>query len=593
MKMALSFISLPALIILLAGFGCNGKSSYICEPGETQECFCPSGENGAQVCREDRTGWEDCECEEPSDAGTDGEEIDIADMPEDEVVELHDPMDEDLVEEDSSMEPLDDEPGEEPPMDAELDEIEEEAAEDVAGEDVVEEDPYAEDFIEEDGGGEDAAEEDMAEEEGPFCGNGIKEGEEVCDGDDLGGETCIIRGFGAGILGCLGDCTDFDLSGCSADCTDHPDFTPCIVETDPDRDYDICIGGECLSPGCGDATCNPPGPHFPLPDTNQRACYDETYEIVCPSPPGDSDCAITYWCGQDAQYGWDTEHEESERFAVAEPGPDGEPVVTDNVTGLDWQGCSAGQSGSDCSTGSPSTYSWQDALVYCDGLAWGGHDDWRLPDRYEFQSIEDYGSPDPSIDTAAFPQTLSPHFWSSSSYAGSSSDAWLVYFNGGAVHNSTKDRVFAVRCVRLGSIGEEGRFTVETESEPVVTDNVTGLEWQGCPAGQSGSDCSTGSYTMRSRRDAMRLCEGLEWAGYEDWYLPDIKELTSIVDDHTVDPSINTSAFPGTPSVCFYSSSSYAGAPLSTWSVHFGSGCVNGFYTSGSGTAVRCVRRGP
>ncbi len=50
--------------------------------------------------------------------------------------------------------------------------------------------------------------------EGGYCGDGEINGPEVCDGEDLGGETCESQGFYGGTLACLADCTGFDTSGC-------------------------------------------------------------------------------------------------------------------------------------------------------------------------------------------------------------------------------------------------------------------------------------------------------------------------------------------------------------------------------------------
>jgi hypothetical protein len=46
------------------------------------------------------------------------------------------------------------------------------------------------------------------------CGDGTKQAAEVCDGDDLGGATCMSQGLGAGTLTCGADCQSFDTSGC-------------------------------------------------------------------------------------------------------------------------------------------------------------------------------------------------------------------------------------------------------------------------------------------------------------------------------------------------------------------------------------------
>lgn len=50
----------------------------------------------------------------------------------------------------------------------------------------------------------------------PECGNNLSEPGEVCDGTDLGGESCQSRGFDFGDLYCLGDCSGFDESGCGS-----------------------------------------------------------------------------------------------------------------------------------------------------------------------------------------------------------------------------------------------------------------------------------------------------------------------------------------------------------------------------------------
>jgi hypothetical protein len=51
---------------------------------------------------------------------------------------------------------------------------------------------------------------------GAVCGDDTVEGREVCDGDDLGDETCESQGFGSGRLACADDCSAFDTSACVA-----------------------------------------------------------------------------------------------------------------------------------------------------------------------------------------------------------------------------------------------------------------------------------------------------------------------------------------------------------------------------------------
>jgi formylglycine-generating enzyme len=375
-------------------------------------------------------------------------------------------------------------------------------------------------------------------------------------------------------------------------CVDKPDFTLCNVVTSPDRSYDICVGGVCVSPGCGGEACNVPGPHFRLADTNQRKCYDNSSEMMaCPVS-----CEAFY--GQDSQYGWDMHHPASARF-TRNTSTANQPVVQDNVTGLAWQGCAAGLSGNDCEVppdaGAADTPTWQEALAYCDALDWGGHQDWRLPDPHELDSIVDAGRSVPAIDTSAFPVIgmLWNSFWSSSSVAGSPSEAWIVQLAYGESGFGNKNGTANVRCVRGGSPSTAVGFTRNTTvpNQPVVLDNATALVWQGCAAGLNGSACdsdSAGTYTWQG---ALAYCESLDWGGHQDWRLPDRKVLRSIADNRLNSRAIDLAAFPATPLDNFWSSTSYAGGS-GAWCVNSSNGVVASF-GKGQTYFVRCVRGGP
>jgi hypothetical protein len=118
-------------------------------------------------------------------------------------------------------------------------------------------------------------------------------------------------------------------------------------------------------------------------------------------------------------------------------------TVTDNVTGLMWQQAVPSD-----------TSAWVDAVAFCSTLPLAGHNDWRLPSFIELESIVDYGQFNPSINGAYFPSTPSLYFWSSSSVAGSPSNAWFVNFYLGTTLNSDeyessyKSASNYVRCVR-------------------------------------------------------------------------------------------------------------------------------------------------
>jgi hypothetical protein len=79
-----------------------------------------------------------------------------------------------------------------------------------------------------------------------------------------------------------------------------------------------------------------------------------------------------------------------------------------------------------------------------------GFNDWRVPTLKELMTISRKGVRNPSIDSNYFPNTRSSKYWSSSPYAGSSSNAWLVYFNYGNGSNANRNNSNAVRLVRGG-----------------------------------------------------------------------------------------------------------------------------------------------
>ena len=121
-----------------------------------------------------------------------------------------------------------------------------------------------------------------------------------------------------------------------------------------------------------------------------------------------------------------------------------------------------------------------------------------------------------------------------------------------------------------------------------TTDNRTGLMWvkDGNSAG-----CYYGSNL--SWDSAIAFCEGLTYAGYSDWRLPNVRELESIVDAGQNSLAINTTYFLNTKSYIWYwTSSTYAPLTSCAWYLDFVDGVVDYSYKSYGGN-VRCVRGGP
>ncbi len=187
----------------------------------------------------------------------------------------------------------------------------------------------------------------------------------------------------------------------------------------------------------------PPAPSG-LPDTGQSKCYGFVENQGWVELP----CAEVQCQGQDGSYAMGCPSEG--RFVDNLDG-----TVTDNCTGLQWQKDTADVNGDgklsperDGGDADP----WCDALAYCENLSFAGHDDWRLPDVRELQSIVDYGRYDPAIDPVF--GAFSSVYWSSTSGADFPDLAWSVSFYVGFVDNGFGEDVkvypFHVRAVRTG-----------------------------------------------------------------------------------------------------------------------------------------------
>lgn len=124
------------------------------------------------------------------------------------------------------------------------------------------------------------------------------------------------------------------------------------------------------------------------------------------------------------------------------------------------------------------------------------------------------------------------------------------------------------------------------EGGAVVRHETTGLEWRRCPEAMTwnGSNC-TGTPSWMHWQAAMDLAESKS-----EWRLPNKEELQSIVECYRIAPSINQQIFPNTPSVFFWSASTYASGS-DAWGVFFGTGSATPIIERSPGL-VRLVRGG-
>lgn len=141
----------------------------------------------------------------------------------------------------------------------------------------------------------------------------------------------------------------------------------------------------------------------------------------------------------------------------------GDGTITDNNTGLQWAKKSSDGSIHDVDD----TYTWEDAFaVYIAGLNtanFAGHNDWRLANAKELQSIVNYQNANPSVSPEFNTNcvsnatvltgscTAASNCWSSTTFASFPNFAWLVNFIDGFVYGDGKFNGLHVRAVRGGS----------------------------------------------------------------------------------------------------------------------------------------------
>ncbi len=122
-----------------------------------------------------------------------------------------------------------------------------------------------------------------------------------------------------------------------------------------------------------------------------------------------------------------------------------------------------------------------------------------------------------------------------------------------------------------------------------ITDNVTGLMWA---KDGNGPGCNNGNQ-IASWEAAIDWAEGLTFAGYSDWRLPNRRELHSIVNYGRYNSAIDTTYFPNTLTIYFYwSGTTDAGKTTQAWGTNFKDGRTTVLNKGSMNNYVRAVRGG-
>ena len=307
---------------------------------------------------------------------------------------------------------------------------------------------------------------------------------------------------------------------------------------------------------------------YVVQETGQTTAYDENGNIVTVSE-GEK------YYGQDAHYEGTPQSFQD----------NGDGTVSDLNTGLTW-----------LQQPTEEEMDWYDAKEYCENLMFAGRDDWRMPTLTELYSIENFGDGWPYIDMEVFsfgnlPISKDLQFWSSNFYKVETekavkNTAFGVNFGTGHIKGygagGDTDDLRPPRPQKAGRPGgmeEGGTASNDRPRRPGGMDEgSTGSNdrpQRGAPRGNprlkqiwavageeygvsqfvdngdgTVSDLGTGLMWMVDDsgegldwESALAYCENLEFAGHDDWKLPNVKELQTLVDYSGVYPAIDENLF--------------------------------------------------
>jgi hypothetical protein len=331
--------------------------------------------------------------------------------------------------------------------------------------------------------------------------------------------------------------------------------------------------------------------------TDQTQCYNRSGELI--------PCLDT---GQDGGV----------RAGIAWPEPrffSDEDTVVDNLTGLMWTR----------NANLPEfPLMWEEAFAYVkqmNGEARFGYKDWRLPNRKELFSLISHVSVNPCLPANhPFVNVFTGYYWSSTTCARLPSQAWYVHVGGGRVFKGMKHGSYVVWPVRTNRRGvvDSPRFGQERcydeSGKPVacedtgydgalaerpawrglrfflnrdtVIDNLTNLIWT------RNASCTGEAVNWQLALNAVKKMNVAGTYGYQDWRLPNIRELESLADMGSHTPALSAGHPFDRVQAWYWSSTTSTYDPRYAWVLYTVDGAVGVGHKPRSDFFVWAVRAG-
>lgn len=247
--------------------------------------------------------------------------------------------------------------------------------------------------------------------------------------------------------------------------------------------------------------------------------------------------------------------------------------VLDNLTGLMWT-----------KDANPEEFplSWDEALAAVEAMNRDqahGYSDWRLPTRPQLFSLISHTEINPALPKGhPFENVFAGYYWTSDSCARFLNQAWYVHLGGARVFSGMKHGSYMVWPVREDEPGS-GRKT-DPSADRFIThenwaeDSLTGLGWM------QTSSLPAKPVSWPQALHIVRKLNEDKALGFNDWRLPNIRELDSLIDLTAHTPALS----PGRPfphvELGYWSSTTSVYDPSYAWVLYTRDGRIGvGFKT--------------
>lgn len=313
---------------------------------------------------------------------------------------------------------------------------------------------------------------------------------------------------------------------------------------------------------------------IPVFKTDQTDCFDvDGVSLSCPGSGQDGELRVGA--------SWPTP-----RFEVQSE------TVYDRLSGLMWT-LDAGLS--------RFPLTWMEALDFVGHMnreSLFGYQDWKLPGRGELFGLISHAQINPALPfRAPFDNVFPGYYWTSTTCSRLADQAWYVHLGGGRIFRGMKHGSYMVWPVRYhrkpavqggaktharnlyatttsghySDSGPERRFINENRfiiHNHTVHDRLTGLIWM------NSTQLPADPTTWPAALDVVRGLNAETTLRHDDWRLPNIRELESLVDIRHHTPALaDNHPFGRVPQGCWSSTTSVY-EPCYAWVVYMQDGAV-------------------